>query len=205
MFSAKCPFCTRRPFWAATRRPNILNFFWKFEGVAKKQGKTSVFWLSNVVVFFLSIVSSWSPVVLTNLLACKCVIHRWCLTFHVMFSFFPVVVFPCFYSSLFFLGSYFFIWLFVFLVFSIGGTETQMKPQNISKFSLSSSASVPASPHFHLARIITRLGQQKNLSKNLFFCCLYAWSISNVLKYLFLLCFYTSSKCCLQNGPQEKR
>ena len=122
-----------------------------------------------------------------------------------VFSFFPVVVFPCFYSFLFFLGSYFFIWLFVFLVFSIGGTETQMKPQNISKFSLSSSASVPASPHFHLARIITRLGQQKNFSKNLFFCCLYAWSISNVLKYLFLLCFYTSSKCCLQNGPQEKR
>ena len=48
------------------------------------------------------------------------------------------------------------------------------------QFSLSSSASVPASPHFHLARIITRLGQQKNLSKNLFFCCLYAWTNSLV-------------------------
>ena len=62
------------------------------------------------------------------------------------------------------------------------------------KFWLSSSASVPASPHFHLAQIITLLGQEKNLSKILFFCCLASWSISNVLKYLFLLCFCTSSK-----------
>ena len=41
--------------------------------------------------------------------------------------------------------------------------------------------------------------------KKFVFCCLSAWSSSNVLKYLFLLCFYTSSKFCLQNGPQEKR
>ena len=140
-----------------------------FQGVAKKQGKTSVFWLFNVGFFFPSIVSSWSPVVFRYLLACKCVIHPCRLTFHVMFSFFPVVVFPCVYSSLYVLCSLLFIWLFVFVVFCLGVTETQIKSENISKFWLSSSASVAASPHFHLAQIITLLGQEKNLSKKLFF------------------------------------
>ena len=134
MISAKCPFCTRQPFWwAAPRRPNILKVFWIFQGVAKKQGKTSVFGCL-MCGFFFYIVSSWSPVVLTYLLACKCVIHPCFLTFDVMFSFFPVVVFPCFYSSLFFLCSLLFIWFFVFVVFSLGGTETQIKSQNISNF-----------------------------------------------------------------------
>ena len=71
------------------------------------------------------------------------------------------------------------------------------------KFWLSSSASVPASPHF------LSLGPDNNPTrpreeplKKFVFCCLDSWSISNVLKYLFLLCFYTSSKFCLHNGPQ---
>ena len=51
--SGKCPFCTRRPFWAAPRRPNILKVFWIFQGVAKKQGKTSVFLVVSCAVFFL--------------------------------------------------------------------------------------------------------------------------------------------------------
>ena len=37
---------------------------------------------------------------------------------------------------------------------------------------------------------------------NCFFSCLASWSISKALKYLILLCFYTSSKICQQNGPQ---
>ena len=39
-----------------------------------------------------------------------------------------------FYSSLFFLCSLLFIWLFVFVVFSLGVTETQIKSENISNF-----------------------------------------------------------------------
>ena len=105
--------------------------FLDFSRGGQKQGKTSVFWLSHVR-FFCYIVSSWSPVVLIYPLACKCVIHPCFLTFDVMFSFFPVVVFPCFYSSVFFLCSLLFIWLFVFVVFSLGVTQTQIKSQNIS-------------------------------------------------------------------------
>ena len=104
MISGKCPVCTRRPFWAAPRRPNILKVFWIFQGVAKKQGKTSAFWLSHVRFFFFYIVSSWSPVVLTDLLACKCVIHPCFLTFH----FFILLSDGC--VSLF-------LFIFIFLVF----------------------------------------------------------------------------------------
>ena len=96
-----------------------------------------------------------------------------------------------------FLGLIFFhLVVCLFFVFSIGGTETQMKPQNISKFSkfwLSSSASVPASPHFHLAQIITLLGQEKNLSKNLFFVAF--------LLGLVAMCWNTYFYCVFTHHP----
>ena len=76
-------------------------------------------------------VSSWSPVVFVYLAVCKCVIHPCFPTFVVMFSFFAVVVFPCFYSSLSLLCSLLFIQLFVFAVFSLGVTKAQIKSQNI--------------------------------------------------------------------------
>ena len=78
----------------------------------QKTGKNQGFFGCLMCVFFFFFfyfVSSWSPVVLIYLLACQCVIHPCFLTFVVMFSFFPVVVFPCFYSSLFLLCSLFFI------------------------------------------------------------------------------------------------
>ena len=89
-------------------------FSGSFQGVAKKQGKNRVFLVVSCACFFcffffFYFVSSWSPVILIYLLACKCVIHPCFLTFVVMFSFFPVVVFPCFYSSLFLLCSSLFI------------------------------------------------------------------------------------------------
>ena len=102
----------------------------------------------------------------------------------------------CFLVSIhlyFLLGSLLFIWLFVFLVFSLGGTEAQMKPQNISKFWLSSSASVPASPHFHLAQIITLLGQEKNLS---FFFFVVAFLLG-----LVAMCWNTYFYCVFTHHP----
>ena len=127
--------CTRRPFRDATRRPNILKVFGTPKGWPKNREKPGLFWLSHVrVFFFFHFVSSWSPVVLTYLLVCKCVIHPCFLTFVVMFSFFAVVVFPCFYSSLSLLCSLLFIQLFLFAVFSLGVTKTQIKSQNISNF-----------------------------------------------------------------------
>ena len=144
-------------------------------------------------VLFFYIVSSWSLVVLTYLLACKCVIQPCFLTFDVMLSFFPMVVFPCFYSSLFFLCSLLFICLFVLVVFSLGVTEAQIKSENISKFWLSSSASGPASPHFHLAQIITLLGQEKNLSKNLFFVAF--------MLGLLAMCWNTYFYCVFTHHP----
>ena len=79
-------------------------------------------------------VSSWSPVVLIYFLVCKCFIRPCILTFVVMLFFFAVVLFPCVYSSLSLLRSLLFIQLFVFVVFFLGGTKTQIKSQNISNF-----------------------------------------------------------------------
>ena len=103
----------------------------------QKTGKNQGFFGCLMCVFFLiffHFVSSSSPVVLAYLLVCKCVIHPCFLTFVVMFSFFAVVVFPCFYSSLYLLCSLLFIQLFVFAVFSLGVTKIQIKSQNISNF-----------------------------------------------------------------------
>ena len=68
------------------------------------------------------------------------------------------------------------------------------------KFSLSSSASGPAPPHFHLAQIITLLGPEKNPS-NVFFCCLASWSISNVLTYTFNSAFTHHPNFAYKMGP----
>ena len=100
----------------------------------QKTGKKQGFFGCLMCVFFFHFVSSWSPVVLTYLLVCKCVIHPCFLTFVVMFSFFAVVVFPCFYSFLSLLCSLLFIQLFLLAVFSLGVTKTQIKSQNISNF-----------------------------------------------------------------------
>ena len=108
--------------------------FLDFSRGGQKTGKKQCFLVVSCGFFFLSIVSSWSPVVFTYLLAYKCVIHPCFLTCDVMLSFFAVVVFPCFYSSLYVLCSLLFIWLFVFVVFCLGVTETQIKSENISKF-----------------------------------------------------------------------
>ena len=61
------------------------------------------------------------------------------------------------------------------------------------KFWLSSSASVPASPHFHLAQIITLLGQEKNLSKNLFFVAF--------MLGLLAMCWNTYFYCVFTHHP----
>ena len=147
----------------------ILKLSSNSEGVAKKLGNLFFVVVSCPCSFSISshhghLSSSYSRDV------CKCVIHPCFLTFVVvMFSFFAVVVFPYFYSSLSLLCSLLLIQLFVFAVFSLGGTETQMKPQNISQFRFSCSASGPASPNFHLAQIITLLSPEKNLSKWCYF------------------------------------
>ena len=119
---------------AVSRRHLTDQIFSRFFGTPKgwpKKGKTRVFLVVSCACFFFHFVSSWSPVVLTYLVVCKCVIRPCFLTFVVMFSFFAVVVFPCFYSSLSLLCSLLFIQLFVFAVFSLGVTKTRIKSQNI--------------------------------------------------------------------------
>ena len=89
---------------------------------------------------------------------------------------------------------------FFFAVFSLGVTKTQIKSQ-ISQILIVNFCFGVCIPTLSLGpdNNPTRPGEE--LLKKCF-CCLASWSISNVLKYLFLLCFYTSSKFCLQNGPQ---
>ena len=111
----------------------------------------------------------------------------------------------------------FFLFIFIFLVFITFHLVVCLccrlswwdrNPDQITKylkFWLSSSASVPASPHFHLAQIITLLGQEKNLSKNLFFVAFMLGLLAMCWNTYFYCVLYTSSKICLQNGPQEKR
>ena len=168
-------------------------FFGFFKGWPKNREKP-VFFGCLMCGFLFSIssphghLSSWQTFLLANV--------SFILASLLFVLCFPSFRWLCFLVSIhpyFLLGSFFFIWLFVFLVFSFGGTETQMKPQNISKFWLSSSASVPASPHFHLAQIITLLGQEKNLSKNLFFVAF--------LLGLVAMCWNTYFYCVFTHHP----
>ena len=145
-------------------------------------GKNQGFFVVVSCLFYFHFVSSWSPVVFTYLVVCKCVIHPCFLTFIVMFSFFAVVVFSCFYSSLCLLCSLLFIQLFVFAVFSLGVRKTQTKWENISQFCFHACASVPASPHFHLAQLIILLGPEKNPSK---------WFIFALFLVLLTMCWNT--------------
>ena len=104
-------------------------------------------------------------------------------SFVVVLFFFAVVVFRCFYSSLSLLCSLLFIQFFVFALFSLG--VPPRSNHKVSEILISCSASVPASPHFHLAQIITLLGPEKNPSKWFLFALFVAFN--NVLKYLFLI------------------
>ena len=69
-------------------------------------------------------------------------------------------------------------------------------PDQITKYLkvwLSSSASMPASPHFHLAQIITLLGQEKNLSKILLIVAL--------MLGLLAMCWNTYFDCASTHHP----
>ena len=100
MFSDIRAFRTRRLFPVKVCRNNYSQGLWnsQVKGWPKNRETRFFLWLSRVCFFHF--VSSWSPVVFTYLVVCKCVIHPCFLTFIVMFSFFAVVVFSCFYSSL---------------------------------------------------------------------------------------------------------
>ena len=173
------------------------NIFLRFFGTPKgcqKTGKKNVFlWLSRVCVFF-PFVSSWSPVVFTYLVVCKCVIHPRFLL--LLLSFFSVVVFPCFCSSLSLLFS---VQLFVFAVFSLGVRKTQIKWENLSQFCFHACASVPASPHCHLAQLIILLGPEKNPSKWFIFALCLALLTMCWSTYFYSV-FCTSTNFCPQNG-----
>ena len=178
--------------------------FLDFSRGGQKTGKNQCFFGCLMCVFFY-IVSSWSPVVLTYLLACKCVIHPCFLTLDVMFSFFPVVVFPCFYSSLFFLV---FITFHLVVCLCCLLSWCDRNPDQITKylkFWLSSSASVPASPHFHLAQIITLLGQEKNLSKLLFFVAFMLGLLAMCWNTYFYCAFTHHPNFAYKMGPKKKR
>ena len=172
--------------------------------MAKKQGKTSVFWLSHVRCFF-SIssphghLSSWHTFLLANV--------SFILAFLLLMLCYPSFRWLCFLVSihLYFLV---FITFHVLICLSCFLSWCDRNPDQIRKYLqiliviFCFGASIPT----------LSLGPDNNPTwpreeplKKFVFCCLYVWSISNVLKYLFLLCFYTSSKFCLQNGPQEKR
>ena len=134
MISAICAFCTRRPFWVAPRRPNILKVFWNSQGVAKKREKPGFLWLSQVHVLIVPFRLLMVTCRLDIPSCCKCFIRPCILIFVVMLFFFAVGLFPCVYPSLSLLRSLFCVQLFVFAVFSLGVTKTKIKSQNISNF-----------------------------------------------------------------------
>ena len=176
-------------------------FFGTPKGWPKKQGKKPrLFWLSHVRVFF-SIssphghLSSWHTFLFAN--------ASFILAILLLLLCFPSLRWLCFLVSIH-------LYLCCALYFSF------------SCLSLLSSLLVwqqPRSNHkisqiliviFCFGACIPTLspGPENNPTRpreeplKMFFCSLASWSISNVLKYRFLLCFYTSSKFCLQNGPQ---
>ena len=144
-------------------RQIVLKVFWNSEGVAKKHGKNRFLGGCILSVFFFDFVSSWSPVVVTYLVVVvgKCVIHPCFLTFVFFLRWlcFLVSIHHCLYCV------FYFIQFFVFAVFSLGVTKNPHQTTKSLKFWFSCSASVPASPHFHLGQIIILLGPEKNPSK----------------------------------------
>ena len=155
--------------------------------MAKNREKQAFSGCLVAVFFIFHFVSSWSPFVFIYLVVCKCVINLCFLSFVVMFLFFAVVVFHCFFSSLSLLCSSLFIQLFLFPAL---GSWCDKKPDQITeylKFSFSCSASVPASTHFHFTQIITPTWPREEPLKWYSFALFVA--LNNVLNYLFLQCF----------------
>ena len=129
MFSNFGPFSTRGFF--VVFRKMFLKVFWNSEWVAKTQGTKKMFFgclLSFFGGVFFHVVSLCSRFVIMCLLLCECVIHPCILSFVVMFFFFAVVVFHCFFPALSLLCYVCFILLFFVSAFSL--LKTQTKSQN---------------------------------------------------------------------------
>ena len=165
-------------------------FFGFFKGWPKKQGKTNVFWLSHVRFFNL-----YRLLMVTcrlDIPSCMQMCHSSLLSY-----------FWCYVSLLSGGCVSLFLFIFIFLVFIIFHLVVCLccllswcdrNPDQITKylkFWLSSSASVPASPH--LAQTITLLGQEKNLSKFLFFVAF--------MLGLLAMCWNTYFYCVFTHHP----
>ena len=108
-----------------------------------------------------------------------------------------------------------FLFIFIFLVFITFHLVVCLccllswcdrNPDQITKylkFWLSSSASVPASPHFHLAQIITLLGQEKNLSKNFCFVALMLGLLAMCWNTYFYSAFTHHPNFAYKMGPKK--
>ena len=166
MFSDFRPFHTRRLFFRGSPT-NVLKVVWNSQGVAKNMEKQGFFCGCLVSVFFFFISSPHGHLSSSHTLLFANV--SFILAFLLLLLCFPSLRWLCFlvsfYSFLSLLCSLLFIQLFVFAVFSLGARKTQIERENISQFCFHACASVPASPHFHLAQLIILLSPEKNPSK----------------------------------------
>ena len=203
MFSAKCPFCTRQPFWAAPRRPNILKVFWIFQGVAKKQGKTSVFWLSHVRFFF-SIssphghLSSWHTFLLANV--------SFILAFLLLMLCFPSFRWLCFLVSihLYFSCVHYFSFGCLSLLSSLLVGQKPRSNHKISQILIVIFCFGGCIPTLSLGPDNNLLGQEKNLSKNLFFVAFRLGLLAMCWNTYFYCAFTHHPNFAYKMGPKKK-
>ena len=181
----------------------IFSRFFELPRCGQKTVKTRVFlWLSRgfLILLFYHFVSSWSPVVLTYLVVCKCGIRPWFLTFLLCFR---SLRWMCFLFLFIFMSGVFFTFhsvrcLCCLLSWCEKNPDQMRKHLTILFSCLCFSACIPT----------LSLGPTNNPTRpreeplEMVYFCLASCSINNVLKYLFLQCFYTSNKFCLQNGSQ---
>ena len=168
----------------------------------QKTGKSQGFCgCLRCVVLLFHFVSSWSPVVLIYLLVCKCFIRPCILILAVMLFF---LRWFCFLVSirLYLCCALYFAFGYFSLLSSLLVWQKPRSNHKISQILIVIFCFGACIPTLSLGPDNTLLGQEKNSSKNVF-CCLASWSISNVLKYLFLLCFTHHPKLAYKMGPNK--
>ena len=179
-------------------------FFLDFSRGGQKTGKNQCFLVVSCGFFFSMSsphghLSSWHTFLLANV--------SFILAFLLLMLCYPSFRWLCFLVSihLYFSSVHYFSFGCLSLLSSLLVWQKPRSNQKISQILIVIFCFGACIPTLSLGPDNNPTRPREEPLKNCVFCCLYAWSISNVLKYLFLLCFYTSSKFCLQNGPQEKR
>ena len=205
MFSDIRAFRTRRLFLVGASPTKYSQGFFELPRGGQKTEKNKGFlWLSVffLILLFYHLVSSWSPVVLTYLVVCKCGIRPWFLT--LLFCF-RSLRWLCFLFLFIFMSGVFFNFHTVVCLCCLL-SWCDKKPDQMRKYltilfsCLCFGACIPT----------LSLGPTNNPTRpreeplEMVYFCLASCSINNVLKYLFYSVFFTHQpKCNLKMFPTK--